>query len=457
MRFKQDFLITHFFNPPRYMRLMEIVKGVETRPEAVAEIEAFADIRLGKGVVHAKDTPGFIANRIGTLWIQAGINHAIDLGLDIEEADAIAGRPMGIPKSGIFGLVDLVGIDLMPHLAKSLLMTLPEKDLYRDMYRDIPLIGKMIAEGNTGRKGKGGFYRLVKDENGKHKEVIDLKTGEYRAERKPDKDAFKGGLKALLSAKSKHAAYAWGVLRDTLSYAASLVPEIADSIPEIDEAMRLGYNWKFGPFELIDQMGSGLFAEKLKAEGRAVPKLLEIAAGRPFYRTENGRLQYLTIAGDYADLKRAEGVLLLSDIKRASKPLVKNASAALWDIGDGVMCIEFISKMNSMDPQIMEMLQTALKMIGNGQGQWKALVIHNEGENFSVGANLGLALFALNIGLYQAIDDMVAGGQATYMALKYAPVPHCRRAGWHGAGWWLRDSAAFGACPGACRTLHGFG
>ncbi len=421
--FRKDFLITHFFNPPRYMRLLEVVKGVDTRSEAVDEISAFADIRLGKGVVRAKDTPGFIANRIGTLWIQAGINHAIDLGLDVEEADAIASKPMGIPKSGIFGLVDLVGIDLMPHLAKSLLMTLPEKDAYRSVYRDIPLIGNMISEGLTGRKGKGGFYRLVRDGADKRKETIDLKTGEYRAERKPDKDAYRGKLPALVGGTGAGNKYAWAVLRDTLSYAAGLVPEIADSVPEIDEAMRLGYNWKYGPFELIDQLGSAAFAQKLQAEGLPVPALLQTAAGRPFYRTENGRLQYLGIDGEYRDLKRAPGVLLLSDIKRASKPLARNASASLWDIGDGVVCVEFTSKMNSMDPQIMEMLQGALKLVGDGKGPWKAIVVHNEGENFSVGANLGLALFALNVGLYPAIDEMVSGGQATYKALKYAPFP----------------------------------
>ncbi len=421
--FRRDFLITHFFNPPRYMRLLELVGGPDTRAEAVAEIAAFCDLRLGKGVVRARDTPGFIANRIGTLWIQAGINHAIDLGLDVEEADAIASKPMGVPKSGIFGLVDLVGIDLMPHLARSLLMTLPPQDAYRTVHRDIPLITKMIEEGLTGRKGKGGFYRLVRDGGDKRKEAIDLKTGEYRAERKPDKDAYRGGLKALVGGTAPGNKYAWGVLRDTLGYAASLVPQIADSVAEIDEAMRLGYNWKYGPFELIDQLGSGAFAERLKAEGLPVPTLLETAEGRPFYRTEGGKLQYLTTGGEYADLKRAEGVLLLSDVKRAGKPLLKNPSAALWDIGDGVVCLEFTSKMNSMDGLIMDLIGKAVALIGDGKARWKALVVHNEGENFSVGANLGLALFALNVGLYPAIEETVAIGQATYKALKYAPFP----------------------------------
>ncbi len=421
--FRHDFLITHFFNPPRYMRLLELVTGPDTRAEAAAEIAAFCDMRLGKGVVRAKDTPGFIANRIGTLWIQAGINAAIDLGLDVEEADAVASKPMGVPKSGIFGLVDLVGIDLMPHLAKSLLTTLPPQDAYRSVYRDIPLIGAMIGQGLTGRKGMGGFYRLIRDGEAKRKEVIDLATGEYRPERKPEKDAFRGSLKSLVERTDKTGRYAWAVLRETLAYAASLVPEIADDIAAVDEAMRLGYNWRHGPFELIDQLGTGWLAEKLAAEGRPVPALVQAAAGRPFYRVENGRAQFLDIEGAYQHVSRAEGVLLLSDIKRAGKPVIRNPSASVWDIGDGVLCLEFTSKMNSMDNLIMEALQKVLALVGDGKGPWKALVVHNEGENFSVGANLGLALFALNVGLYPAIDEMVAQGQATYKALKYAPFP----------------------------------
>jgi 3-hydroxyacyl-CoA dehydrogenase len=425
--FKRDFLITHFFNPPRYMRLLELVAGPETRAGAVQEIAAFCDVRLGKGVVHAKDTPGFIANRIGTLWIQSGINAAMDLGLAVEEADALAGRPMGIPKTGIFGLTDLVGIDLMPHLATSLLKTLPEQDDYRRLHREIPLITSMIEQGLTGRKGKGGFYRLVRDGETKHKEVIDLVTGQYRAEQKPELAVLevskKGGLKALASLPDKYGQYVWAVLRDTLGYAASLIPAIADDIAAVDEAMRLGYNWKYGPFELIDQLGTAWFAERLAAEGRAIPELLATAKGRPFYRIENGQAEYLATTGEYRKLVRPEGVLLLADIKRSSKPLAKNASAALWDIGDGVVCLEFTSKMNTFDQQIFEMLQKALALIGDGKGAWKALVVYNEGENFSAGANLGLALFALNVGMYSAIEELVSVGQQTYKALKYAPFP----------------------------------
>ncbi|ACI99343.1 3-hydroxyacyl-CoA dehydrogenase/enoyl-CoA hydratase family protein [Rhodospirillum centenum] len=425
-QFAQDFLITHFFNPPRYMRLLEIVKGERTRADAVEAVARFCDVALGKGVVTCKDTPGFIANRIGTYFMQAAVNEAIDGGLTVEEADAISGRPMGLPKTGTFGLIDLVGLDLMPLIAKSLLATLPADDDYRRIFRTSPVIERMIAEGYTGRKGKGGFYRQQKLPGGKRsREALDLGTGQYRPQQRTAlESAGVKGLRALVDHPDKGGRYAWRVLSQALTYAADLVPQIADTVVEVDEAMRLGYNWKWGPFEMIDQLGTGWFAEKLAAEGKRVPELLAVAAGRPFYRVENGKLQFLGVDGDYRDVKRPDGVLLLSDVKRASKPVAKNGSAALWDIGDGVLCLEFTSKMNALDTDIMAMIRKAIETIGNGKaGPFKALVIHNESDNFSVGANLGLAMFAVNIGLWPQIEAGTAEGQATYKALKYAPFP----------------------------------
>ncbi len=429
--FQRDFMITHFFNPPRYMRLLEIVGGEKTRADALGAVADVCDRQLGKGVVRCKDTPGFIANRIGVYWIQTAINAAVDLGLTVEEADAVVGRPMGIPKTGVFGLVDLVGLDLMPHIAKSLLATLPPDDAYRSAFREHPVITRMIAEGYTGRKGKGGFYRLNRAGGGKVKEAIDLATGEYRRSDKPKLESVTAAgrdLKALAEFPDKTGQYARKVLAHTLAYAASLVPEIADSIVAVDEGMKLGYAWKQGPFELIDRLGTDWFAELCRSEGIPVPPLVEQAAGRPFYRVEDGKLQHLTTAGVYDTVVRPDGVLLLADIKRASKPVWKNGSASLWDIGDGVLCVEFTSKMNALDGDIMAAYGKAMGLIGDGQGNgkggnWKALVIHNEADNFSVGANLGLALFVLNIGLWPQIEEMVEAGQRTYRALKYAPFP----------------------------------
>jgi 3-hydroxyacyl-CoA dehydrogenase len=420
--FRKDFLITHFFNPPRYMRLLEVVSGPESDPALVARISSFADHLLGKTVVRAKDRPGFIANRIGTFWIQTGINAAIELGLDVEEADAIAGKPMGVPKTGIFGLIDLVGVDLMPYLQRSLTSTLPPADPYQAIARTPALIEKMIAEGYTGRKGKGGFYRLNR-EQGKRKEALDLASGEYRPQRKPASlpgKAAQGDLAALLAVPGKLGAYAWAILGATLSYAASLVPEAADDIVAVDTAMKLGYNWKYGPFELMDRVGPAQLVERLKADGQPVPALLQQVGTRRFYRTEAGVRQYLGLDDRYHPVPRAEGVLLLEDIKLASKPLLKNGSAALWDIGDGVACLEFTGKMNALDVDVMNLIGQAVPLVAS---RYKAMVVYNEGSHFSAGANLGLAMFAVNIAAWSEIEKLVAGGQQAYKALKYAPFP----------------------------------
>ncbi|NBB81892.1 MAG: 3-hydroxyacyl-CoA dehydrogenase [Alphaproteobacteria bacterium] len=423
--FKAGFLVTHFFNPPRYMRLMELVAGPDSDPIRAAGIKDFADRRLGKGVVDAKDTPGFIANRIGTLWLQAAVNAAIDLGLTVEAADAVAGRPMGVPKTGVFGLLDLVGLDLMPHIARSLLSSLPEDDPYRALYREEPRVMAMIEAGYTGRKGKGGFYRLNRSGGGRVKESVDLATGAYAPSVKVEPEAVKaakaGGLRALVSHDSAEGRFAWAMLAETLAYAARLVPEICDTILGVDEAMRLGYAWKEGPFELIDRLGADWFAERLAADGRPVPPLLaRAAAAGGFYRVVDGRRQYLTVDGVHADEVLPEGMLRLADVKRASDPVMKNGSAALWDIGDGVVCLEFTSKMNTLDDQTMDLIGKAVAKIA---ADHKALVIYNEGSNFSVGANLGLALFAVNIALWPQIEQLVKGGQDAYKALKYAPFP----------------------------------
>lgn len=421
--FAAHFMITHFFNPPRYMRLMELVRGPTTLAAAADAIRAFCDHRLGKTVVDAKDRPGFIANRLGTLWIQSAINNAFDLGLTVEEADLVVGRPMGIPKTGVFGLLDLVGIDLMPHVNASLVATLEKDDPFQKLQRDQPLIRKMIETGMTGRKGKGGFYKLEKVGAERVKMAIDLKTGEYRKSEKARLDSVDQAGKSLAKLvmhPDRGGRYAQAVLLDTLSYAASLVPEVTDEIPAIDEGMRLGYAWKFGPFELIDQLGPGNLAKALKAHGRAVPPFLEKLGDRTCYRVEAGQLQAFGLDGNYHDVIRPDGVLLLADVKRRSKPVLKNGSAALWDIGDGVACFEFTSKMNSIDPDLLGLLG---KSIGVVAQKFKAMVIYNEGSNFSVGANLGLAMFAVNICAWDQVKGMVELGQGTYRALREAPFP----------------------------------
>ncbi len=417
---QRDFCITHFFNPPRYMRLLEVVAGPNTREDAITAVCAFSDVILGKAVVKAKDTPGFIANRIGIYWVQCAVNVARELGLSVEEADAVMGKPCGFPKSGVFDLLDIVGLDLQPHIDASLRVALPPTDAYVQMVSDFPLLNKMIADGFTGRKGKGGFYKLNREGGKKEKQVIDLKSGEYRVLSRvalESVDAAKGGLKTLVTHPDRGGKFAWAVLSRTLAYAASLVPEIVDDIADVDLAMRTGFNWKRGPFQMIDQLGAAWFADKLTEEKIAVPALVTAAAmAGKFYRGN----EQLVADGSFKTVPRPPGTLLLADIKAKAQPLAKNASASVWDIGDGVACLEFHSKMNSVDPDTLAMAMKAVEIVGRGM---TALVIHNDSDNFSVGANLGLALFAANVGVWPAIDDLLKQGQDVMRAIKFAPFP----------------------------------
>jgi len=399
------------------------VTGPATNRDLAAVVGTFCDMKLGKSVVACHDSPGFIANRLGVFWMTGAVTETPEVGLTVEEADAIMGAPFGVPKTGVFGLSDLVGLDLMPHVNASMAGALPQSDEFHAINRDIPVVRKLLETGYTGRKGKGGFYRINKAGGKRAKETIDLKTGEFRAEQKanlPELAAAGRDLRKLFEAPGRVGAYAWNVMGRTLAYAAKLVPEAADDITSIDEAMRLGYNWKWGPFELIDKVGADWFVARLRAANIAVAPVLEQAAGRSFYRVEGGKRQYLGLDGAYHDVVRPEGVLLLEDIKLAAKPLLKNGSAAVWDIGDGVLCFEFTSKSNSLDDAILALLQKTIALV---KEKYKALVIYNEGGNFSVGANVGLALFAANIAAWAQVEALIATGQEMMQKLKYAPFP----------------------------------
>ncbi len=425
--FARDFMITHFFNPPRYMRLMECVIGENTDPQAAKDVSDFCDHALGKGVVVCKDEPGFVSNRLGLYFLQCGVNAAFELGLTVEEADAVFGKPMGMPRTGIFGLSDLIGLDLIPLIAKSFLSTLPPDDPYRAETVAHPVVDALIARGFTGRKGKGGYYRIVKTDAGKVTESVDLKTGAYRASKKAKPKSVidaDGDLRALCEATDNVGKYAWTVLSKTLAYAASLVGVIADDIGAIDAAMRWGFNWQFGPFELIDKLGAEWFAEKLKAEGRSVPAFLkEVASRRSFYRVEGGELEFFATDRKFKPVKRPEGVILLADVKRASRPVLENASASLWDVGDGVLCFEFHTKMNALDDDIFDLLKKTVVLIESSDGKDKGLVIYNEAEAFSAGADLGVALMALNASMHSMFEGTIRRGQEAFRALRFARFP----------------------------------
>lgn len=421
-RFCGDFLITHFFNPPRIMRLLELVSGPQTRKEATETLTYFADRQLGKSVVHCKDTPGFIGNRIGNYWMVVAQNEAIRLGLDVEEADAIISRPFGIPATGIFGLLDLVGIDLMPMILRILQQATPAGDAIQDCDAEPPLIARMIRENRLGRKSGAGFVRLSADR--RQRDVIDLATGEYRPQRSVASEslqASQGDPRALMEHPAPGGQYAAAVMERALAYAAALVPEIADTPFDIDEAMRNGYGWKQGPFELMDKLGTDWLAQRLQARGLPVPPYLALAARHgSFYSVRDGRRACLLPDGSHQPLRQAPGVLLLGDLALAQQPVASWSTAALWDLGDGVAGLAFRTKMNTFNPTLLETIQAAL---AHTQEHFQALVIGSDAQAFSAGADLRVFLETLEQHGQPALERFLDLGHDTFQAIKYAPFP----------------------------------
>ena len=421
------FLITHFFNPPRYLPLLEVVTSPEVDDSVTERLCSFADERLGKRVIMCNDTPGFIGNRLGVYFIQRAFKATIDHGFTVEQADAMLGRPLGIPKTAVFGLMDLVGIDLSVHVIESLISHLPEDDPFHDIVgTGEDIIQEMIADGYTGRKGKGGFYRLNKEGGKRVKEARDLTTGEYApADRKaafPSARMGKQGLGPLMDYPDEGAAFVSDILLDSLAYAAHLVPDVTDDVHSIASAMTAGFNWKRGPFEMMDSIGAASMVERLEASGRSVPPFLTTAADNGgFYSIEDGEIQRLSPDGSMVAVDRPESTLTVADLKRRGKPLKRNGSASIWDMGDEILLVEYHSKMNAMDPMNIEMLVNAVDL-AESEG-WKGIVIGNDGSNFCAGANLGLVLFAVNLAAWKDVEDFIAAGQDTYQAVKYCEVP----------------------------------
>jgi 3-hydroxyacyl-CoA dehydrogenase len=403
---KRDFCITHFFNPVRYMRLLEIVSGPHTRPEVIDTLTEFCDVALGKGVVPCRDTPGFLGNRVGVFALQVGIVEAARGGLTVEEADAIMGRPMGIPKTGVFGLYDLIGLDLMLDVVASLKSALAEDDAFQQVAGGIPSVADLVARGHTGNKGGAGFYREVEEDGELGREALDLESGGYRPANRPQLEAADAGesrgLRALVEYPDEHGAFAWRVLSRTLSYAASLLPEVGTEIVPVDEAMKLGYSWSRGPFEMIDELGIAWFRERLRAEGMPVPAILETAGDGTLYRTRVDHIEHLGFDGRYHRFTRAPGVVRLGDLKKTATPVIKNDAASLWDVGDSVACLEFHTKANALAPQSMTLLREAVSVV---EERFDALLVHNDAPHFSVGFDLEFVLANAKKRDWQALDQ----------------------------------------------------
>ena len=419
--FAADFCITHFFNPPRYMGLLELVAGPATRPDAVDTLREFCTVRLGKEVVDARDTPSFIGNRIGILAMLAGVRAAQRHGLTVEQADAVAGKPIGWPGTGVFGLIDLVGLDVLADVARNMQSQLPASDPAQPLLELPPLLKTMLERGWIGRKAGGGFYRMTAD---KQREVLDLNTLQYRPPQPVELASAKArGVKELLAGDDAGARFAADLLGYTLAYTATVAPQIAADVLAIDTAMREGYSWRAGPFELLDEIGLADFVRRLQAAGQPVPALLQTAQasgdGR-FYREEADGPEYLGFDGVYHAVPRSAATLAVADLRRAGKPLLENASASLWDMGDGVALLEFHTKMNALDEYSVEAMELTLDRVGR---DFEALVIGSDAPHFCAGANLKRMLDAARAGDFKFLDGFIEGLQHALMAFKYAPFP----------------------------------
>jgi len=416
LEFRKRFAITHFFNPVRFMSLLELVAGDDTDSAIMAELHSFCDEELGKGVVPCRDTPGFLGNRVGCYAIQAALHIANDMGLSPQEADAIFGRPTGIPKTGVFGLYDLIGIDLMSDVAASLVSILPPKDAFHDVGEKLDLMAEMIANGQRGRKTGAGFYRIQDGE----KQVINLESGDYEAAQNLNipvaLKAEKDGIIHVLEDESRYGDYAWKVMSNVLSYAASLVPEVGNNPVGIDDAMKMGYNWIKGPFELIDEIGVDYFINRLEAEQRPVPDYLRQAAGSTFY---NG-LKVRVFDGGWENIHRAEGTLRFNDRRKTLSPIHKNEEASLYNIED-IALVEFHSKANALAAPAMQILDEALDMVA--AQTLKGLIVHNDAQHFSCGVNLNAVRAFFENSDWDGLDQFLDHFQKTVHKMSVADFP----------------------------------
>ncbi|WP_273266003.1 3-hydroxyacyl-CoA dehydrogenase/enoyl-CoA hydratase family protein [Flexistipes sinusarabici] len=424
---RKNFLVTHFFNPPRYMRLLELVPCKYTDKSVVDFMEKFISKRLGKGIVFAKDTPNFVGNRIGVYLIFSAIKHLQEMNLTVEEADAAAGQAIGLPKTAVFRLADLVGVDTIGHIGKNSYELLKD-DEEREIYRLPDFLEGMIEKGLHGNKTKKGFYKKEKVEGKSVIYYYDYNSGEYKEPAKPkfnsvqtvkQLDDPKERVKRMVAFDDKGAEFAWRVLRDGLLYAFKRIPEIADDIVNVDNAMRWGFNWELGPFEIMDAIGVKKFVKKAKNDGVEVPDGLEQIES--FYKLENGVKYYYDLtSGEYKEVPVKYDKIDFEILKSKNRIVESNAGASILDIGDGVFCLEFHSKMNAISGDIMNMTP---KAIARAENEGMGLVIGNQGKAFSAGANLMLLAVAAAEGAFDDINMMVKQFQKATMSIKYSKVP----------------------------------
>jgi 3-hydroxyacyl-CoA dehydrogenase len=436
--FQQHWAGTHFFNPPRYMKLVEIIPGPMTSAEVLTTLADFCDRRLGKGVVVAKDTPNFIANRIGTYSMLNALRLMSTLGMTIEEVDACTGPAVGWPKSATFRTADIVGLDVLVHVVKNIYETAPH-DESREAYKVPGLVEEMLKRNWLGDKTGQGFYKRVKGSAEKEILALDIGTMEYRPRAKARFAAIEAGkgvedtrnrLRGLMTPlfegqkTDKAQQFIWGGLSEMCLYAGRRIPEISDHIVDIDRAMRWGFAWELGPFETVDALGLPAFAEQIRKEGRALPTVFEkaLSAGRKsFYESEKGATSVFDFAtAATSKVEEPAGILILNNLKDAGKEVERNSGASLIDLGDGVICCEFHSKMNAIGSDLIAMIHKGIKRLDS---DFDAMVIANQASNFSVGANLMLVLVGAQEQEWDELHMAVKQFQNVNLAIKYAAKP----------------------------------
>ena len=425
--FRQRFAITHYFNPVRYMRLLELVRGTETRDDVIDRLADFNDRVLGKGVVRCADTPGFLGNRVGVFALQVGIDEAVRCGLTIEQADALMGRPMGIPKTGVFGLYDLIGIDLMVDVVASLRSILPEGDAFHAVGGENTMITAMIADGFTGNKGRGGFYmtgdggeQLARPLSGDGEALADWRPASNTlpdsAMRAADAAATRREpLLEIIDGNDDCARFSRRVLGRVLAYAASLVPDVTTSPQDIDDAMKLGFNWQRGPFEMIDAIGASRMAALLDEAGLETPGVL--ASSDSFYRADGDVLTVRQSDGKFAAVSLPEGVMRFHMTRQTLTPITSNNAASLFALDGDLRLVEFHSKANALTDESMEIVAAAAEDHGKG------IIIYNDAQHFSAGVDLNAFRTLIEARDWAGIDAFLKRFQDAVFKLKYTPVP----------------------------------
>jgi 3-hydroxyacyl-CoA dehydrogenase len=444
---QKNFLGTHFFNPVRFMKLLEIIPHPKNDKDLLSFVESFCAENLGKGVIWAKDTPNFIANRIGVHGMMATMKKMVELDYRIDEVDAIVGPPLGRPKTAAFKTADLVGLDTLHHVAMTVVNNCPNDESLAE-FQPPDFLDKMVEKKMLGNKTRGGFYKRA----GKQRLVLDWKTLEYIEATRPTFDSIKsakaaGGLtdrvKHIVYSDDRAGKFAWAVCSDGLLYTARRIPEIADKILEVDRGLQWGFNWKLGPFQTWDAIGVRESVEKMKGEGKEIPanieKMLELG-NETFYKKENGKeYQYDLVAHTYSEIAKDPKIIILPE--NSTGKVWENEGATLWDIGDGAICCEFHTKMNAIDQDIIDGLHMMVDLLD--EGKFEAGVVSNHSDNFSVGANVFMILMAMNQGQSEVVEKLAYELQRANMRMKYCSRP-------------VVTAPAGMALGGGCEvTLHG--